>query len=95
MLSPFGKNSREYWLGSIQTELGDPSPGDGRLQITGGDEVTVSYINRYTAEGKINQQVLARVRMVSTASVGFTDGAYREYVRGVFADQPVFLRVRS
>ncbi len=94
VLAPFGK-SGEYWLGSIQTELGEPVPGDGRLQITGGDEVTVSYINRYTSEGKVNQQVLARVRMVSTASIGFTDGAYRQYVQGVFADQPAFLRVKD
>ena len=94
VLTPFGK-SGEYWLGSIQTELGEPVPGDGRLQITGGDEVTVSYINRYTSEGKVNQQVLARVRMVSTASVGFTDGAYRQYVKGVLADQPAFIRVKD
>ena len=40
VLAPFGK-SGEYWLGSIQTELGEPVPGDGRLQIIGGDEVTV------------------------------------------------------
>ena len=51
VLAPFGK-SGEYWLGSIQTELGEPVPGDGRLQIIGGDEVTVSYVNRYTSDGK-------------------------------------------
>ena len=94
VLTPFGK-SGEYWLGSIQTELGEPVPGDGRLQIIGGDEVTVSYVNRYTSEGKLNQQVLAHVRMVSTASVGFTDGAYHEYVKGVLADQPAFIRVKD
>jgi len=33
--------------------------------------------------------------MVSTASVGFTDGAYREYTKGVFADQDCFIRVRD
>ena len=71
------------------------SAGDGLLQISGGDEVTVSYVNRYTSEGKVNQQVLATVSMVSTASVGFTDGAFREYVQGVFAEEPAFLRVKD
>ena len=79
-LTPFGK-SGEYWLGSIQTVLGEPVSGDGRLQICGGDEVAVTYTNRYSADGKIDQKVLAKVKMVSTASVGFTDGAFREYTK--------------
>ena len=33
--------------------------------------------------------------MVSTAAVGFTDGAYREYTKGVFADQDCFIRVQG
>ena len=93
-LTPFGK-SLEYWLGSIQTVLGDPAAGDGQLQISGGDEVTVTYNNRYTADGKLNQKVLAKVKMVSTASVGFTDGAFREYTKGVFGDEPAFIRVKD
>ena len=94
LLRPFGK-SGEYWLGSIQTVLGEPAAGDGLLQISGGNEVTVSYVNRYTSEGKVNQQVLAKVKMVSTASVGFTDGAFREYTKGVIAEEPAFLRVKD
>jgi TolA-binding protein len=94
LLQPFGK-SGEYWLGSIQTVLGEPAAGDGVLEISGGDEVTVAYVNRYTSDGKVNQQVLAKVKMVSTASVGFTDGAFREYTKGVIADEPAFLRVKD
>ena len=93
-LAPFGKGA-EHWLGSIQTVLGEPLPGDGQLQISGGDEITVSYNNRYSADGKIDQKVLAKVKMVSTASVGFTDGAFREYTKGVFADGPAFIRVKD
>ena len=93
-LTPFGKTG-EYWLGSIQTVLGEPAPGDGRLQICGGDEATITYTNRYTADGKVDQKVLAKVKMVSTASVGFTDGAYREYTKGVFGDEAAFLRVKD
>ena len=72
-----------------------PAPADGRLQIVGGDEITVSYINRYSADGKLNQTVLTKVKMVSTASVGLTDGAFREYTKGVFGDEPAFLRVKD
>ena len=73
----------------------EPAPGDGRLQICGGDEATITYTNRYTADGKVDQKVLAKVKMVSTASVGFTDGAYREYTKGVFGDEAAFLRVKD
>src|ERR1035441_9653161 len=45
--------------------------------------------------GKQNVQRTVNVKMVSTASVGFTDGAYREYTKGVFADQNCFIRVRD
>lgn len=93
-LSPFGKSGIHY-MGSIPTEPGDPKPGDGVLQFRGGDKVTVSYKDRNTAEGKRDQDLLASIRLVSTAAAGFTDGAYREYTQGVFGNQPFFMRVRD
>jgi TolA-binding protein len=93
-LEPLGK-SGEFYIGSIMTVLGEPKPGDGILFITGRDEVTVEYNDHNTESGKTNVKRLATVRMVSTATAGFTDGAYREYTKGVFADRDAFIRVKD
>ena len=93
-LEPLGR-SGEYFIGSVATELGDPKPGDGKLQILGRDTVSVTYADENTEEGKINQKRISTIDMVSTASVGFTDGAYREYTKGVFGNQDCFIRVKD
>ncbi len=94
MLEPLGR-SGEYYIGSLPTALGNPKPGDGILQIIGGDTVAVEYIDRNTESGQRNVKRLSEVKMVSTAAAGFTDGAYREYVQGVFADEDCFIRVKD
>jgi TolA-binding protein len=93
-LDPLGK-SGEYFLGSIATVPGEAKPGDGVLQVLGGDTVTVEYVDQNTEDGKVNLKRIASVQMVSTAVIGFTDGAYREYMHGVFGDQECFLRVKD
>ena len=94
LLSPLGKD-REYYIGSIETLAGKPVGGDGKLQIIGGDVVTAEYVDENTQAGERNRKVLARIQMVSTAVVGFTDGAFREYTQGVFGDSDCFLRVKD
>ena len=91
---PLGR-SGEYFVGSIQTQPGSPKPGDGVLQIIGGDTVTVEYSDENTQENKRNVKRLANVRMVSSASLGFTDGAYKEYTKGVFGDSEAFVRLKD
>lgn len=93
-LGPLGKD-REYYVGSIQTHPGKPVPGDARLQVIGGDVVTASYVDENTEGGTRDRKVLTRIQMVSTAVVGFTDGAFREYTQGVFGDSDCFLRVKD
>ncbi len=85
----------ETYLGSIPSESGPPLPDDGILQFKGADNVTVTYVDRNTHEGvqNINRQAVSR--FVSTATGGFMDGAYREYIKGVFAGQRNFLQVRD
>ncbi len=90
----FSKDGIRY-MGSIPTKPGDPKPGDGILQFKGGDTVKVSYLDSNTESGERNQVLLADIRLVSTASAGFTDGAYREYTKGVFGDQQCFVRVKD
>lgn len=85
----------EYQIGSLPTELGAAAPNDGKLQIRGGDTVTAEYIDRNTESGQVNAKRVAQIRMVSTAGLGFTDGAYRDYTYGVFADQDCFIRLKD
>jgi len=85
----------EYYIGSIPTVPGKAKANDGKLQIIGGDEVTVRYIDENTESGKRHQKILSRTKMVSTAAVGFTDGAYREYTQGAFGDSDCFMRVKD
>jgi len=85
----------ETYLGSIKTVSGMPVPGDGLLQFKGTDSVSVTYLDRNTIEGAQDVKRQAASRLVSTATGGFTDGAFREYVQGVFAGQRTFLQVRD
>jgi TolA-binding protein len=91
---PLGR-SGEYFIGSVQTQPGSPKPGDGVLQIIGGDSVAVDYDDENTQENKRNVKRLANVKMVSSASLGFTDGAYKDYTKGVFGDSEAFVRLKD
>ena len=89
-----GKTNEEY-IGSIQTVSAKAKANDGLLQTVGNEKVAVTYVDKNTIEGKVNQNLISKVEMVSTASVGFTDGAYREFVEGVFAGQKFFVRIKD
>ncbi|MBM4042347.1 MAG: tetratricopeptide repeat protein [Planctomycetes bacterium] len=93
-LEPLGQ-SGEFYIGSVPTLPGEPKPGDKLLQIVGGDTVSVETVDANTESGKRNEKRLATIKMVSTASVGFTDGAYREYTQGIFGDGEAFIRVKD
>ncbi len=93
-LRPLGKDGSHY-IGGIATALGKPKPGDGTLQIIGGDEATATYIDANTLDGKRHQKILASVKLVSTAAVGFTDGAYKDYVEGIMGDGDCFIRAKD
>jgi TolA-binding protein len=93
-LEPLGRRSRDF-IGSLRTALGEATAADGVLQIKGGDTVEVLYLDRNTESGSRDEKRLYSLRMVSSAAVGFTDGAYREYAKGVFGDQMAFVRVKD
>jgi TolA-binding protein len=94
MLEPLGRTG-ETFIGSVNTAPGAPVKDDGILQFVGGETVTVQYVDENTAAGKRHVKVLSEVRLVSTGSIGFTDGAYREYTKGVFSDNDCFIRVKD
>ena len=93
-MEPLGKTG-DYFIGSVQTVPGEPVPGDKLLQISGLAKVAVRYLDENTEGGKREVPVVQQVTMVSTAAAGFTDGAYREYVQGVFGDGECFMRVKD
>lgn len=93
-LKKFGR-SRNQFVGSIVTIPGEPKSGNNRLEIAGGEKVTVEYSDQNTQAGKANVNRISTIEIVSTASAGFTDGAYREHTRGIFGNAPCFIRVKD
>jgi len=95
--------SGEYYIGSIQTDLGKPDPTvTDKLFLIGRDSISVEYTDVNTEGGERGVVRVAAIQMVSTASGGFTDGAYREYTKGVFGNDKsrktlaeAFIRVKD
>jgi TolA-binding protein len=85
----------EYYLGSVKMELGKAVSTNHTLEVKGGDTITADYMDVNTKDGSQKVVRLGKSRVVSTAVVGFTDGALREYVHGVFSGQPTFVRVKD
>ncbi|MBF0243836.1 MAG: tetratricopeptide repeat protein [Planctomycetes bacterium] len=95
-MEQLGKSGADF-IGSIPTA--SCAPVAGILQISGGEIVTISYNDQNTESGTRDQTIAHTVQMVSSASIGFTDGAFREYTKGVFANaqdgQDCFMRVKD
>jgi outer membrane protein assembly factor BamD (BamD/ComL family) len=91
---PLAGNTRVF-LGSISTEVGVAKPGDGILQITGGDDISVEYVDDNTKEGEKDVVRVKTVKVVSSATVQFTMGNYESKVSAAFLAQPVFMRLRD
>lgn len=89
---PVGRNVRLV-LGSIPTQLGKAQPGNGTLEVRGGDKVEVTYVDEHTADKTLNKSVDRGVQVVGNALVAVTDGAFSETLRGVVLGKTVNLRV--
>jgi len=89
---PVGRNVRVV-LGSLPTRLGAPIPGNGFLEVKGGDAVKVTYTDRHTAEKKIDEPVLKEVVVVGNGRVQITDGAFRETLRGVVLGKQINIQI--
>ena len=93
-LQPLGRSSNVH-AASIRMVPGKPALKDGTLQTVGGDSVTVTYVDEQTEDGVKGRKVISKVRLVSSAAVGFVDGAYQAYRKGLFGGQEAFMRVRD
>ncbi len=89
---PVGRNVRLV-LGSIPTRLGRPAPGNGKLEVSGKDQVTVTYTDQHTAEKEVDRKVLSQVTVIGKGHARITDGAYGESVRGVVLGKNVSMQI--
>ena len=80
-------------LGSVATALGKAVPGDGTLQVIGGDTISTSYVDGNTLEGKKDVARSREVRVVGTGAVAFTRGDLESPADAAFPGQPVFIVV--
>ena len=80
-------------VGSIPTDIGAAKPGDRVLQVTGGEEVTTTYVDESTESGAGNVPRAAKVRIVSTGTVDFMLGDFETRAVAAFLGQPLFVRL--
>jgi len=83
------------FVASVRATTESSEQGDGVLRIRGSDKVTVTYSDENTEAGEAAIRRLAEVRLVSTAGLGITDGAYRQRIAAVAIEQPVFIRLKD
>lgn len=81
----------EIYIGSIATQVGVAKPGDNILQVTGGDTITVRYVDSNTQDGKRDVLRESKVQVVSSATLNFTMGTYESVAAAAYLGQPVFV----
>ncbi|MFN0196654.1 MAG: tetratricopeptide repeat protein [Planctomycetaceae bacterium] len=89
---PVGRNVR-IALGSIATALGKTVKGNGRLEVIGNDQVSITYVDSHTADRTFDRPVGKAVTVVSNAMVTVMDGAYNEALQGVVLDKSVNVQI--
>ncbi|MDG2222036.1 MAG: tetratricopeptide repeat protein [Rubripirellula sp.] len=82
-------------LMSAPTEIGVAEPGDGVLQLFGGDTLTVTYVDDSTLDGSKGVKRSGTVKAVSTGTVGFFLGDFSTPAYIAFPGQPQALLLRD
>lgn len=82
-------------IGSLPTAIGAPKPGDGILQVVGGDEINSTYMDESAEDGRNNVVRTNRVRVVSTASLNFVLGDNETPASAAFLDQPLNIMLQD
>ena len=82
-------------LASAPTAIGPPKPGDGVIQMVGGDTLTVTYIDESTQDGRKDVPRSGKLRAVSTGTVGFFLGDYATPAYIAFPGQPQAIVLRD
>ena len=82
-------------LTSAPTEIGIAKPGDGVLQMFGGDTITVTYMDDSTLDGSKDVERSGTVKSVSTGTIGFFLGDFSTPAYIAFPGQPQALLLRD
>lgn len=82
-------------LASAPTAIGLPKPGDGVIQMVGGDTMTVTYLDDSTLDGRKGVPRSGKVRAVSTGNIGFFLGDYSTPAYIAFPGQPQAIVLRD
>lgn len=90
------------FIASVPAEVGTPvkeselpEPKSPVLQVLGGDELTVRYVDGNTPEGKKDVPRQSNVKVVSTAGLQFTLGTFEEPASVAYLDQPLFIKLED
>ena len=83
------------FIASIGTQVGAAKPGDGTLQVVGGDSITTSYVDDNTKDGEKDVAREGKVTVVSTGSLRFTLGTYEAKASAAFLGQSLFVLLRD
>ncbi|MFT5523249.1 MAG: TolA-binding protein [Pirellulaceae bacterium] len=82
-------------LTSAPTEIGIAKPGDGVLQMFGGDTLTVTYMDDSTLDGSKDVERSGTVQAVSTGTIGFFLGDFSTPAYIAFPGQPQAVLLRD
>jgi tetratricopeptide (TPR) repeat protein len=89
---PAGRNAR-IALGAIATSLGPPVPGNGILEVRGGDSVRVDYVDAHTADKASDVERIKEVAVVGNGLARITDGSYQQDIQALVLGKSVHLHV--
>ena len=79
------------FIAAIPTDIAVAKPGDGILQVFGGDTITARYVDDNAKDGSKAVTRERKVRVVSTATLRFTLGTYEAKATAAFLGQPLFV----
>ena len=92
LCDPVGRNAR-IALGRIPTKLDQAKPNNGVLEVRGGDQITVTYIDAHTADKSSNQKRLKEVTVVGNGIARITDGSYERDLPAAVLGKSLHLQV--
>jgi tetratricopeptide (TPR) repeat protein len=87
-----GRNAR-IALGAITTTLGPATPGNGILELRGGDSVEVTYVDAHAADKSTDAKRIKKVEVVGNGIARILDGSYQQEVQALVLGKPVHLQI--
>ena len=87
-----GRNAR-IALGAIATTLGPANPGNGILDLRGGDSVEVTYVDAHAADKSTNAKRIKTVEVFGNGITRILDGSYQQEIQAVVLGKPVHFQI--